>query len=57
MERERKMYGVLCMPIACWIQSSYGETTENEDTWKVKYSQNDIEPGVLVFRNDCSKIR
>ena len=34
MERERKMYGVLCMPTACWIQPSYGETTENEDTWK-----------------------
>ena len=34
MERERKMCGVLCMPTACWIQPSYGETTENEDTWK-----------------------
>ena len=35
MERERKMYGVtLCMPTACWIQPSYGETTEHEDTWK-----------------------
>ena len=51
MERERKMYGVLCMPTACWIQPSYGETTENEDTWKkVKYSQNYIEPGLYFIK-------